>query len=65
MFGLGMGELIIILVIVLVLVGGRRLPQLASGLGQTVKNFKKALRDDDEREPPREVGPRKDEEQKS
>lgn len=38
----GMQEWIIILVVVLVLFGGRKLPELARGLGQGLKEFKKA-----------------------
>ena len=45
--GLGAGELMIILVILLVLFGGSKLPGLAKGLGQSMKEFKKAQRDDE------------------
>ena len=42
MFGLGLQELIIILVIVMVLFGAKRLPELADGMGKAIRNFKKA-----------------------
>jgi len=45
--GLGPGELVIILVILLVLFGGTKLPQLAKGLGQSIKEFKKSSKEDD------------------
>ena len=45
MFGLGAQELIIILVIVLILFGAKKIPQLGSGLGQGIVNFKKGIRD--------------------
>ena len=48
MFGLGTQELIIILVIVVVLFGATRLPQIGSGIGQAIKNFKKSVREGDE-----------------
>ena len=41
MFGFGMPELIIILVIMLVVVGPAKLPQLGSALGGAIRNFKK------------------------
>ena len=43
--GLGPTELIVILVILLVLFGGSKLPALAKGLGQSVKEFKKATKE--------------------
>ena len=45
--GLGPTELIVILVILLVLFGGSKLPQLAKGLGQSIKEFKKSSKEDD------------------
>lgn len=45
MGGLRMGELLIILLIVFVLFGGAKLPQLGSSLGQAIRNFKKGFED--------------------
>jgi len=45
--GLGGNELLIILVIVLVLFGGAKIPQLMRGLGEGMKEFRKATDDDD------------------
>jgi sec-independent protein translocase protein TatA len=47
MFGFGIGELLVVLVIVLVLFG-RRLPDLGEGLGKSIKKFRKAMNDSDE-----------------
>jgi sec-independent protein translocase protein TatA len=43
-----MPELIVILVIVLLLFGAKKIPDLAKGLGSGIKNFKKALNEEDE-----------------
>jgi sec-independent protein translocase protein TatA len=48
MFGLGMPELIVILIIVLVIFGANRLPQLGEGLGKAIKGFKKGISDSSE-----------------
>jgi sec-independent protein translocase protein TatA len=45
MFGLGYQELLIILVIVLVLFGANRLPELARSLGSSMKEFKKGVQE--------------------
>lgn len=44
MMGLGVTELLIILVIVVVLFGASRLPQIGRGLGEGISNFKKSIR---------------------
>ena len=46
-FGIGGSELLIILALALLLFGGTKLPSLARGLGQSIKEFKKAAKDDD------------------
>ncbi len=57
MFGLGTTELIIILVIVVILFGASRLPQIGRGIGEAIRNFKKATS-----EPPEiDVTPKKSE----
>ena len=42
---LGIWELLIILVVVLLIFGPRRLPEMAKGLGQSVREFRKGIRD--------------------
>ncbi len=44
MGGLGVSELVIILIIVVVIFGASRLPQLGKGLGQGIRNFKDSMR---------------------
>ena len=56
MFGLGTQELIIILIIIVILFGATRLPQIGSGIGQAIKNFKKGVTEPDEID----VTPKKD-----
>jgi sec-independent protein translocase protein TatA len=41
-------ELLIIVLIVLILFGGKKIPELAKGLGSGIRNFKKAVKEDDE-----------------
>jgi sec-independent protein translocase protein TatA len=48
MFGIGAQELMLILVIVLVLFGGSKLPDLAKSLGRSMKEFKKGIGEPDE-----------------
>lgn len=45
---LGMGELLIILVIVLLVFGAGRLPQIGEGLGKAIRNLKRGLNTDEE-----------------
>ena len=45
MFGIGVPELVIILVIVLIIFGAGRLPEIGSGIGKAIRNFKGATKD--------------------
>ncbi len=54
MAGLGVPELIVIFLIVVVLFGATRLPQLGKGLGEGISNFKKGLRSPDDKALPGE-----------
>jgi sec-independent protein translocase protein TatA len=47
-FGLGLPELVVVLVILLLLFGAKRIPEMASGIGQGIRTFKKALNDEPE-----------------
>lgn len=46
MFGLGMGEMLLVLVVVLLMFGGKKLPQLGSSLGKAINNFKSSLNEE-------------------
>jgi sec-independent protein translocase protein TatA len=47
MGSLGVPELLVIFVILVLLFGASKIPQLGKGLGEAIKNFKKGLKDDD------------------
>ena len=53
MFGMGASELMIILVIVLLLFGAAKLPELGRSLGSGLSNFKKGLKEGEEPPPPK------------
>ena len=65
MFGIGMTELIIILVIILVIFGANKLPEIGAGMGKAIKNFKKATTEPEEIDvTPEDKKPAKDEQSK-
>jgi len=48
MFGLGMSELLLVLIVALVIFGASKLPEIGEGLGKGIKSFKKSVSGDDE-----------------
>lgn len=48
MFGIGVTELLIILVIVVIIFGANKLPQIGGGLGKAIQNFRRATKGEDE-----------------
>ncbi|MDF1593757.1 MAG: twin-arginine translocase TatA/TatE family subunit [Desulfobacterales bacterium] len=51
MFGIGMPELIIILVIILIIFGAGKLPEIGAGMGKAIRNFKGATTEPDKKDP--------------
>ena len=48
MFGLGTPEIILIVIVIFVLFGAKKIPEMMQGVGKGIKEFKKASRDDDD-----------------
>ncbi|OPY13002.1 MAG: Sec-independent protein translocase protein TatAd [Syntrophus sp. PtaB.Bin001] len=48
MFGIGMPELLVVLVIILIIFGAGKLPEIGGAIGKGIKNFKKATNESDE-----------------
>ena len=48
MFGIGLQELLVILLIVVIVFGAKRLPELSSSLGKAIRNFKRSMSEPDE-----------------
>ncbi|MEJ2638589.1 MAG: twin-arginine translocase TatA/TatE family subunit [Desulfosarcinaceae bacterium] len=51
MFGIGMPELIIILVIILIIFGAGKLPEIGGGMGKAIRNFRNATKDAESKKP--------------
>jgi sec-independent protein translocase protein TatA len=61
MFGLGIGELLVILVIILIIFGAGKLPEIGEGVGRGIRNFRKAIKAPDEID----ITPKNDDETKN
>jgi sec-independent protein translocase protein TatA len=48
MFGMGIGELVVILIIVMIIFGAGKLPEIGEGMGRGIRNFRKAVKAPDE-----------------
>ena len=57
MFGLGTQELMLVLLIIVILFGATKLPQIGSGIGQAIRNFKKSVSEAEtnDEEPPKNI----------
>jgi sec-independent protein translocase protein TatA len=55
MFGIGMPELIIILVIILIIFGAGKLPEIGAGMGKAIRNFKGATKEAESNEPEKKI----------
>ncbi len=48
---LGIGEILLVVLVLLFLFGGKKIPEIAQGLGKGIREFRKAVRGEDEEEP--------------
>jgi sec-independent protein translocase protein TatA len=55
MFGIGMPELIIILVIILIIFGVGKLPEIGGGMGKAIRNFRQATKENENKEPDKKI----------
>lgn len=59
MFGsLGLPELLVILLIVIIIFGANKLPQLGKGVGQGLRNFREAIKGEEPPPPPKDTPPK-------
>jgi len=56
MFGLGMPEMIVVLIIALVLFGPSKLPELGKGLGEAIRSFKKGMQESESSDDQKSIG---------
>ncbi len=55
MFGIGMPELIIILIIILIIFGAGKLPEIGAGMGKAIRNFKGAASDSEKKDAEKKI----------
>lgn len=60
MFGIGMPELIIILVIILIIFGAGKLPEIGAGMGKAIRNFKGATKEEEAPKEPDKIEDKKE-----